>query len=123
VSTGPRAPSRRASACAGLSYRPAAAARGPGASASPTEEVVGGLQQQRRRPAPGRGASTQRRDLLDLAAAPDAQVGDGEALDAGGAVHAGHERRPEALEIQAERRGDTGREHRHGLAHRAPHTS
>jgi hypothetical protein len=87
------------------------------------EEIVSGRQHQRGGAAARRRPVAQRRELLDLAATADSQIGDVEPLDPARPVDAGHQRRPEAVEVETERRGDTRRDDRNRRVHRDLHTS
>jgi hypothetical protein len=93
---------------------------GIGGQRGAREQIVGGQRQQRRRAAARQPSLARRAQLLDLAAAPHAQIVDAEAFDGRNAIDAGAERRPERVEIQPERRRDTGRDD-DGARPGAPH--
>jgi hypothetical protein len=89
--------------------------RTPDVEGDAGEQVAGRRLQEPRRPAPGDRATAGRRQLLDLPAPADAEVGDREALDGADAVDAGLEAGPERVEIGAERRDRAGRDDGDGL--------
>src|SRR5262249_51756816 len=83
------------------------------------QEILGRRQQELRGTAPDASAAWQRPKLLDLTAAPDPQIVDGEALDRGDAVAAGDESRPESVEVAAERGNRAGSDEADGLSAQA----
>ena len=96
-------------------------ARRGGTQARPAAEIGAGGDQQRGRARadPGR----HRGDLLDLTAAPDAQVVGGKALDGGQRVGAAEQTGPECVQVGTDRRDDAGGEDRDGLRTQRPRST
>ena len=80
-------------------------------------QLARGREQQPGRPALG-GAPGRRRELLDFAAEPDAEVCDRKALDPRDAGATGQERRPERVKVLADRRHDARGNDRDRVTHR-----
>jgi len=88
-------------------------ALGGGVQPRAPAQVGGGGDEQRR----GAGANPERRrrQLLDLAAPSDPEVGGGETLDRRQTIGAGQQAGPERVQIETDRRGHAAGDDRHGL--------
>jgi hypothetical protein len=89
---------------------------GSGRKGRAGEKVLRRGQQELRGATSGAADRRHRLELLDLAAAADPQVVHREALDHRNAIGAGHEPRPEAVEVGAERGHGPGGDDRDGLS-------